>query len=142
MEKQFSQLVWRSGMTFDATTTTGHHLVVDTAPPDGNDNGPKPIELLLTALAGCTAMDVLSILKKKHEPVEGLQVLVEGLRAPEHPKIYTEIQVLYRVRGAVHSRAVERAIELSKTKYCGVSAMLGHSAHITSRYEIDMPTCP
>ena len=137
MEKQFTRMVWREGMTFDATTTTGHHLVIDAVPPAGNDNGPKPIELLLTALAGCTAMDVLAILQKKHEPIQGLEVYVEGARCQEHPMIYTDIQVVYRVRGNVNPAAVERAIELSETKYCGVNAMLRERAHITSRYEIE-----
>ncbi len=135
--KDFTKMVWRQDMTFDAQTTTGHQLVIDTIPPNGNDNGPKPVELLLTALAGCTAMDVLSILQKKREPVEGLEVLVEGERASEHPRVYTEIQVVYRVRGNVSADAVARAIELSETKYCSVHATLRHTAHITTRYEIE-----
>lgn len=136
-ENQFTRMVWREGMTFDATTTTGHHLVVDAVPPSGNDNGPKPIELLLTALAGCTAMDVISILQKMHEPVEGLEVVAEGTRATSHPMIYTHIGIVYHVRGAVSERAVARAIELSEQKYCGAHAMLNKSAHITTRYEIE-----
>lgn len=134
--KEFTRMVWREEMTFDGTTTMGHHIVVDALPPAGSNRGPKPVELLLTALAGCTAMDVLSILKKKREPVEGLEVLVEGTRAVDHPRSYTEIQVTYLVRGRVNPRSVERAIELSENKYCGVHAMLSRSAHITSRYEI------
>lgn len=135
-EKQSTRMVWRDQMTFDATTTTGHHLVIDALPPNGNDNGPKPIELVLTALAGCTAMDVLSILQKKREPLEGLEVSVEGTRAIEHPMIYTNIEVVYRVKGNVNPESVARAIELSEAKYCGVHAMLEHSAKITTRYEI------
>ncbi len=135
-EKQSTRMVWRDQMTFDATTTTGHHLVIDALPPNGNDNGPKPIELVLTALAGCTAMDVLSILQKKREPLEGLEVFAEGTRATEHPMTYTNIEVVYRVKGNVNPESVARAIELSETKYCGVHAMLEHSAKITTRYEI------
>ncbi len=134
---EFTRMVWRQGMTFDGTTTTGHHLVIDAIPPNGSDNGPKPIELLLTALAGCTAMDVLSILQKKREPLVGLEVYVEGVRAQEHPRVYTDIQVVYRVRGNVNPEAVARAIELSENKYCGVSAMLRPTARITTRYEIE-----
>lgn len=137
IEKQFTHLVWREGMTFDATTTTGHQLVLDSAPPEGDDRGPKPIELLLTAFAGCTAMDVLSILRKKREPVQELIVDVAGMRATTHPMIYTDIEVVYRVRGNVSPFALRHAIELSETKYCGVHAMLEHSAHISSRYEIE-----
>jgi len=135
-EKQFTHLVWREGMTFDATTTTGHHLVIDAVPPSGKDRGPKPVELVLTALAGCTAMDVLSILQKMREPVLGLTVDVEGTRAATHPMIYTDIALVYRVRGAVSAESLERAIELSKTRYCGVQAMLEQSVRIQSRYEI------
>ena len=138
-EKQHTTMVWRERMTFDATTTAGHQLVIDAAPPSGDGRGPKPIELLLTALAGCTAMDVLSILQKKREPVEGLEVFVEGTRAADHPMIYTDIAIVYRVRGNVKPDSVERAIELSTTKYCGVHAMLHHSAKITTRYEIETP---
>lgn len=140
--QEFTRMVWRNGMTFDGTTTTGHHIVIDALPPTGSDNGPKPIELLLTALAGCTAMDVLSILQKKREPVEGLQVLVNGERCHEHPRIYTDIEIVYYVRGNVNPASVARAIELSETKYCGVSAMLGHSAKIQTRFEVDPTPLP
>ncbi|MDL1896384.1 OsmC family protein [Anaerolineae bacterium CFX7] len=134
-----TRMVWRKEMTFDATTTTGHRITIDVPPPNGNDNGPKPIELLLTALAGCTAMDVLSILQKKREPLEGLQVLVNGTRRAEHPRIYTDIEIVYQVCGNVNPEAVARAIELSETKYCGVSAMLRQSAKLTTRFEITAP---
>lgn len=136
-EKQFTHMVWRERMTFDATTTAGHHLVVDAVPPNGDGRGPKPIELVLTALAGCTAMDVLSILQKKREPVQGLSVDVVGTRADTHPMIYSDVEILYRVRGDVSPASVERAIELSATRYCGVHAMLEHTTHITTHFEIE-----
>lgn len=140
-EKQHTLMKWRERMTFDATTTAGHTLTIDAAAGHGGDGrGPKPIELLLTALAGCTAMDVISILHKKREPVEGFEVYVEGTRAHEHPMVYTHITVVYRVYGDVKPESVERAIELSRTKYCGVSAMLGKTAQITDRYEILQPS--
>lgn len=141
-EQQYTHLVWRTGMTFDATTTTGHHLVMDAPPPNGEDRGPKPIELLLTALAGCTAMDVLSLLQKLREPVTGLSVDVQGTRAATHPMIYTHIEIVYRVRGNVKPASVNRAIGLSKLKYCGVQAMLEDKAQITSRYEIERDEVP
>lgn len=137
VEKQFTRLVWRERMTFDATTTTGHHLIVDAVPPNGDDRGPKPIELVLTAFAGCTAMDVLSILQKKREPVRGLSVDVVGTRAVTHPMIYSDVEILYHVRGDVSPASLERAIELSATRYCGVHAMLEHTTHITTRFEIE-----
>jgi putative redox protein len=100
--------------------------------------GPQPHRLLLLALAGCTAMDVISILRKKRQQISGLTVTVQGSRAEQHPKVYMRIEVLYRVRGnTVDPQAVERAIELSKTRYCPVIGMLGKVAEVTTRYEIE-----
>jgi putative redox protein len=100
--------------------------------------GPQPHRLLLLALAGCTAMDVISILRKKRQQVSDLNVEVHGRRADQHPKVYTQIEVLYRVRGNnVDPQAVERSIELSKTRYCPVIAMLGKVAEVTTHYEIE-----
>lgn len=123
---------WRERMTFDAETTTNHRLVLDML----DDHGPTPIELLLTALAGCAGMSVLSILHGKREPVEGLEVRVEGHRAEQPPRVYTDIVVVYRVVGDVKPASVERAIALSHEKYCGVSVMLGATTKMTQRYEI------
>ena len=136
-EKQHTTMVWQSGMAFEGTTTTGHRIMVDSSKEHGGqDLGPKPIELLLTALAGCTAMDVLSILQKKREPLKGLEVHVEGERAGEHPMVYKHITIVYRIFGDVKPDAVARAIELSSTKYCGAHAMLEKSARIHTRFEI------
>lgn len=100
--------------------------------------GPQPHRLLLLALVGCTAMDVISILRKKRQQVSGLNVEVHGRRADQHPKVYTQIEVLYRVRGNhVDPQAVARSIELSKTRYCPVMATLGKVAQVTTRYEIE-----
>lgn len=100
--------------------------------------GPQPHRLLLLALAGCTAMDVISILRKKRQQVSDLNVEVHGRRANQHPKVYTHIEVLYRVRGNnINPQAIERSIELSKTRYCPVIAMLGKVAEVTTRYEIE-----
>ena len=100
--------------------------------------GPRPHHLLLEALASCTGMDVISILRKKRQLVSGLSVQVQGSREDQHPKVYTHINVLYRVRGNnVDPQAVERSIELSKTRYCPVIGMLGKVAAITTRYEIE-----
>ena len=137
-----NSVIWRERMTFDATTHSGHTLVLDAAPPLGDDRGVRPMELLLTALAGCAAMDVLTILQKKREPLKGLEVTIHSTRAAEHPKVYTAIEVKYHVRGNVNPQALARAIELSETKYCGVAAMLGRCAAITSHYEIVADTAP
>ncbi len=104
----------------------------------GTGAGPQPHMLLLQAMAGCTAMDVISILRKKRQQVSGLKVEVQGIRANQHPRVYTQIDVLYSVRGKnVDSQAVERAIELSRTRYCPVMAMLGKVAEIRTRYDIE-----
>jgi putative redox protein len=95
----------------------------------GQNAGASPMHLLLLSLAGCTAMDVASILRKKRQQVTGLVVEVQGKQRSEHPKVYESVEVLYRVR--------ERAIDLSQTRYCPVIAMLGETARITSSYEIE-----
>ena len=104
----------------------------------GRNAGASPMHMLLLSLAGCTAMDVASILSKKREQVTGLSVEVQGNQRSEHPKVYESVEVLYRVRGrGVDPKAVDRAIELSQTKYCPVIAMLGETAEITSSCEIE-----
>ena len=100
--------------------------------------GPDPVRFLLLGLAGCTAMDVISILRKKRQEVVGLEVEVHGSRVDEHPKVYEQIEVIYRVEGkGVDAKALERAIELSETRYCPVMAMVSKTAKIVSRYEIE-----
>ncbi len=104
----------------------------------GTGAGPQPHRLLLLAMAGCTAMDVISILRKKRQRVSGLRVEVQGSRAEQHPRIYTQFEVLYRVRGiAIDPQAVERAIELSTTRYCPVINLLRKVSPVTTRYEIE-----
>jgi putative redox protein len=134
--------------TASATLLSGMHFVGDIEgfridldaeeTAGGTGAGLQPHRLLLQALAGCTAMDVISILRKKRQQVSGLKVEVQGIRADQHPKVYTQINVLYRVSGKnVDSQAVERAIELSRTRYCPVMAMLGKVAEIHTRYNIE-----
>lgn len=129
------------GMKLEAHTPSGHAVIMDAAPDVGGKNeGPRPMELLLVALAGCTAMDVISILRKKRQPMEGFAMEVRGERASEHPKVYTDIDLLYIVKGNVEPQAVVRAIELSATKYCSASAMLRKAARIRYRYRIEPVT--
>jgi len=106
-----------SGATFDAEMA-GHHVMF------GNDGrGPSPMDLALAALAGCTAIDVASILRKSHQPFTGLVVRAEGERADDHPRRYTRVTVTYEVHGSgVDRGAVERAVALSDERYCSVSA--------------------
>ncbi len=125
-------------MEFEGTTGSEHRLTLDSGVGGGGKNhGPSPMELLLLGLAGCTGMDVIDILKKKRQAVRGLEVRVEGLRAEQSPKVYTDIEVTYVVRGRnISPKAVEDAIELSETKYCSAELMLGKTAKIISHYEI------
>ena len=100
--------------------------------------GPQPLRLLLLGVAGCTAMDVISLLRKKRQQVSGLEVEARGSRVDEHPRVYDTIEVVYRVGGkGVDPKAVERAIELSEGRYCPAIAMVGEAADIRSRYEIE-----
>jgi putative redox protein len=105
----------------------------------GSDAGMRPMRLLLLGMAGCTAMDVVSILRKKRQEVTGLRVeAYGGDRAGEPPKVYESIEIVYKVRGRdLKPEAVERAIELSETRYCPAIAMLRKTAEIKSRYEIE-----
>ena len=128
-----------SGLRFTITTGTGHGIVVD----DGTGNaGPRPAELLLAAQAGCTAMDVVSILVKKRQVVTGYAVAVEGVQRDDpHPHIYTRIDIVHEVEGPdVETEAVRRAIELSATRYCTAGANLSSgAAEIHHRYLIRRP---
>ncbi len=110
------------GLRFAGLTGTGHTLILDTAE---GDRGPRPAELLPLALAACTAMDVISILRKKRQEVTGYGVRVTGTQADDHPNAYTSFQVVHEIAGpGVEADAVRRAIELSATRYCTVGATL------------------
>ncbi len=126
------------GMHFVARTQTGHDVHLD-ANPDvgGTEAGPRPMEMVLVALGGCGAMDVVSILRKMRQDVSVYDVRVSGERAAEHPRVYTRITIEHRLSGRRLAEAnVRRAIELSMTRYCPVLAMLHPKVAITSAYEI------
>jgi len=128
-----------TGMHFEATMVeSGYRMEMDTAPEHGGTGpGAKPIELILAALAGCTAFDVISILRKARQEVTGLEVVASGDRRQEDPKTFTGFHVEYVVRGrSVAEDTVKRAIDLSEEKYCSVSAILRASAPITTSYRI------
>ena len=95
------------------------------------------MELLAVALAGCTGMDVVSILQKMRQPLEGLRVEVLGEKADEHPKRFVSLEVVYYLKGALDEKKVQRAIELSETKYCSVAATLRPAVSISSRYALE-----
>jgi putative redox protein len=133
------KVVWTSGMQFVGEAGSGHAIVLDTSPENGGRNtGLRPMELVLVGLAGCTAVDIVSILRKKRQVLVGLEVRTTGVNAPEPPQIYTDIEIEYIVRGKGISRlAVEQAIQLSEEKYCSVGAMLKCASNITWRYRIE-----
>ena len=123
----------------------GHAIVMD-APTGykGEGTGARPLEVFLQALAGCTAMDVVSVLEKKRQHFSGLEIEVTAQqREDEFPKIYTDIELLYIVRGqGVDSAAVARAVELSETKYCSVKGMLGPQVNVTTAYRVEEDAAP
>jgi putative redox protein len=107
-------------------------------PLDGDSKAANsPVELVLIALCGCTAYDVVSILQKKRELLTGLAVSAEAEKAAEPPRVYTQIKLLYRVSGSVSRKSVEDAVRLSEEKYCSVAAMLNKTARITYEIQVD-----
>jgi putative redox protein len=128
---------WVADEQFLAMTPSGHAVPFDS--DRGKNSAPGPMEMLLAALGSCTATDVVSILKKKRQPLESLEVQVSGERADSPPRVWTKIEVVYRLRGALDEKAVKDAIELSQSKYCSVSVMLGRTAAIGYRYELLEP---
>lgn len=129
---------WTSGMTFLAETGSGHVLAMDGAPEGGGRNlAPRPMEVVLAGTGGCTAYDVVLILRKSGQEVSGCEVRVTSERAPTDPKVFTKIHMHFVVTGkALKRNLVEHAIRLSHEKYCSASIMLGKTAEITKDFEI------
>lgn len=124
-------------MKFEANVNGFKILMDATKENGGNDEGPRPKQLLLAALGGCTGMDVISLLKKMRVPISSLEINVEGDLSDEHPKKYNEMKVLYILTGNQlenHLDNITKSIELSQSKYCGVSAQF--KASIPLNYEI------
>lgn len=132
------QAVLDTGMCFDVTTGSGHHVLLDAAEHNGGqDRGPRPMEMLLVALASCAGMDILSILRKKRQHITAYEVRVHGERTEEHPKVFVEITVEHIFTGrAIQPEGVKRAIELTEERYCGASAMLDKTARLTHAFRI------
>lgn len=126
------------GMSFLAETGSNHCVVMDGAPEAGGRNlAPRPMEMLLAGTGGCTAFDVVTILKKGRHAVTGCEVSLSAERAATEPKVFTKIHFHFRVKGNnLKTETVARAIELSKDKYCSASIMLGKTATITHDFEI------
>jgi putative redox protein len=127
-----AKVIWSDNQRYVAEATSRHAIVMDTAT---EKTANSPMELLLIALCGCTASDVVGILKKKREPFTSLEVSAEGQRAQGYPAVYTEIRLKYRVGGKVSRKSMEDAVKLSKEKYCSVSAMLEKTAKIEIEIE-------
>lgn len=134
----FINISWKGKLAFEAETESGHRILLDANPEvGGEDKGPRPMELLLVSLAGCTGMDVASILKKKRVNLEGLTIKIRAERAPQHPKYFTTIDIEYTFGGKeIKEEDVKQAIELSKDKYCSVAAMLKEKTAISYRWNI------
>jgi putative redox protein len=129
-----ARVTWIEDRRFVGQASSGHGIVVDASP---NKLGCSPMELVLIGLAGCTAYDVISVLQKKRQNVDRLQVEVKGERAETSPRVYTDLHIEYIISGRdVSAKAVRSAISLSKDKLCSVSAMLEGTAKITTDFRI------
>jgi putative redox protein len=129
-----AKVIWSDQERYIGEANSRHAVVIDTAP---EKTAASPMELVLIALCGCTASDVVGILRKKREPFTSLEVRAEGDRADGYPAVYTKIRLVYRVGGKVSRKAMEDAVRLSREKYCSVSAMLEKTAKFTVEIEYD-----
>jgi putative redox protein len=135
-ETTTAKLVWQSGMRFEAHSASGHTLTLDSPGRPGHA-GPGPMELLLIAVAGCTAMDVVAILMKMRERLTGLEVEIAGERTATNPKYYNAIVLTYRLQGHGLDRSkVERAVELSHSTYCSAIVSLRPDCAVRNVIEI------
>ena len=137
MTRQEVKVNWLENMAFEAEVN-GHKLTLDAAEAVGGENrGPRPKPLMLTALAGCTGMDVVSILKKMRVELEDFNVIVEGDLTDEHPKQFYKMNVIYEFKGKdLPLEKLKKAVSLSEERYCGVSALYKKAIEITSEIKI------
>ncbi len=133
-----ARIKWVEQVTFLGESESGHAVVMDGAPESGGRNlGPRPMEMLLLGLGGCTSFDVIHILRKARQPVTDCVVEITAERSESIPKVFTRIHVHFIVSGTgVEESHVKRAVKLSAEKYCSASMMLGKTAEITHDYEI------
>ncbi|MDE2445852.1 MAG: OsmC family protein [Alphaproteobacteria bacterium] len=134
-----AKVTWLNGRSFVGETGSGHAMVMDGAPEAGGRNlGPRPMEMMLLGLGGCTAFDVVMILEKSREKVTGCEVALEAERASEDPKVFTHVKMIYTLKGRdLKPAVVERAINLSAEKYCSASKMFEHTAKIEHEWKIE-----
>ena len=131
-----ARAIWSDSERYVGDASSHHALVMDSA---ADKTANSPMELVLIGLCGCTASDVVGILRKKREAFTSFEVRAEAERATRYPAVYTKIKLTYRVGGKVSRKAVEDAVGLSKEKYCSVSAMLEKTATITTEIELVDP---
>jgi putative redox protein len=133
-----AKVTWKKGLSFTGTSNSNFEVPLGADPDIGGENdGFRPLELMAISLAGCTAMDVVSILKKKQQDLTAFEVQVHADRAGEHPKVFTHIVITYLVTGHnLDEKALLRSIELSATKYCPAQAMLAKVVPMELCYEI------
>jgi putative redox protein len=136
---QTASVKWIGEEKFVATGPSEHSIPIDS--DRSSNTAPGPMELVLIALGACTATDVVSILGKKRQKLESLEVLCSGERAAKPPTVWSKLEILYRLRGKLDDAAVKHAIQLSEDKYCSVAAMLKKTASVSWRYEILPPSC-
>lgn len=136
--KKSANTKWLGDMKFDSEVN-GHHVIIDALPEvGGSDEGPRPKNLMLTALAGCTGMDVVSILKKMRVEVESFHIEISAEETEEHPKHFTSMHIVYRFGGKdLPLDKLEKAVELSQDRYCGVSFMYRKAMEVTHEIVID-----
>lgn len=129
---------WAGEASFEGESESGHSVVMDGSPEFGGQNrGPRPMELLLLGMGGCTAFDVVLILRKGRQDITGCVAQIDAERAPDDPKVFTRIHVHFTVTGRkLDPKRVEQALKLSAEKYCSASIMLAKTAEITHDFEI------
>lgn len=123
-----AKVTWKQDMLFDAISHSKHTITLDGDP--AHTHGASPMEVVLLGLCGCTAIDVISILRKKREPFTGLTVSAEAEQSSEPPKVFVRVKLIYKVSGKVSQKAMEDAVHLSETKYCSVAGMISTTAKI------------
>lgn len=130
---------WVEDWTFIGRSQSGHSIVLGGRPaPEAKDSGaPSPMELVLLAMGGCTAIDVVSILEKKRQPVKGFEINIDSERAEDYPRVFSSVELEYVLYGDLDPKAVEDAVQLSMEKYCSVSAMVEAKAKISYRVRIE-----
>ncbi len=133
-----AKVVWQKGLSFSGTADTGFTVPLGaSADVGGDEDGFRPMELFATGLAGCTAMDTISILQKKRQEITAFEVQVDADRAQEHPRVFTHIKIEYLITGhAIDEEAVLRAIQLSAERYCPAQGMLSQIVPIDLEYQI------